>query len=260
MKYIPCKAFLLLSVLSPLALAQDVTEIDLSAYMQEQGIEETALGEDLASGADEPSTTPVQPVQAPADPSAEQQATSVEPSTQFYGVPAATDPMLTIAKQQQMLEQISTLAALMREIRDQGNDAAVLAMLEGTAAGHESLDLVRKVFDSWEVEEELGAQSVASPSAATPIAERAPIPAPAPVVVHDIVPVFAQVHSDFGTRDKAIVSIGGRRFIRLPGEYIDVDGRRILIDSIESSVDATGREIYTIWITENNKREALSWN
>jgi hypothetical protein len=260
MKYIPWTTVLVLSVLSPLALAQDVTEIDLSAYMQEQGIEDTALGEDLAGGSDEPSTTPVQPAQAPADRSAGQQDTSVEPSAQFYGVPAATDPMLTIAKQQQMLEQIGALAALMREIRDQGNDAAVLAMLEGTAAGHESLGLVRKVFDSWVVEEELDAQNGSSPSAAAPMTERAPIPAPTPVIVHDIVPVFAQVHSDFGTRDKAIVSIGGRRFIRLPGEHIDVDGRRILIDSIESSVDATGREIYTIWITENNRREALSWN
>lgn len=248
---------LLMFVLPPVTLTfaqSQVSEIDLSEYMAARGIESAPADQaeqtEAAQAVDGLVAAEVPTVDTQANPIPNQM-----PQTTLFHMPDQTDPMVSVTRQQQLLSEIGALATLMREIREQGNDEAVLAMLESATGSQENFELLRKVFDSLEVPE-----PPAAAQAATQIAPEAEqTPKPEPVVIHEIIPLFAQVHSDFGTRDKAIVSIGGRRFIRLPGEEIVVDGRRILIDAIESSINASGREIYTIWVMEDGKRTALEW-
>ncbi len=172
----------------------------------------------------------------------------------FFGMPPEKNQVFEFTEQQRLLELSNELAVMLRQIKQQGNEQVVLALIESITA--ETAHFFINAFDSIELESLRASPSplVAQPEAAESVTE---LPPP-PVVIHDIVPVFAQIESERGGTDKAIVAIDGRRFIRIPGETIAVDGRTILLESItQARVD--DRVVYTIWVVENGLRNSLTW-
>jgi len=258
----------LLGIKHGVAFAQ-VTEIDLSAYLLE-GQGEDVLAEEpdqlsleLPLPIDGAAARPEEPAGLPSVP--DLLSVPASPVSPLLGLPEATDPLLSITEQLQLLEQYGAVASLMREIRVMGNDEAVLSLLSALHDDPQTLALVRDAFETLDI---APVQVLAPIPAAVfspdtgeegPEPEE-PTPPPPPPVRHEIIPVFAQVASETGARDKVIVSIGGKRFIRLPSETIEVDGRRIVVDAINASVNATGAQVVTIWVVENGTRRALEWN
>lgn len=233
------------------------------------GIDSTATSEAPFVATDE-----VQPAQAPAAPVSGE-------DDRFFNIAHAPDPLLTISRQSQVLEQYNDVATLMRDIKKEGNDDAVLALLSALAGDQATLEVFKAVFDTIDVA--APAPSPAPRVAPSPTAQpqenpapvdlageapkpvevtppKPPVPVAPPAPRHPIVPVFAQTFSEQGGREKVIISVGGQRFIGLPGETIRVDGRRITIEGIVSKTGESGRETFTIYISENGVREALSWN
>lgn len=235
------------------AIAQP-TEIDLSAYTQTpvsdiERFEETSPVEDAEQA------PPVQ-AQSPVPALGVESTESLSP---FFGMPQAIDPYQKMEQQRLLLEQFGAVATLLREIKELGNDAAVLAMLEAHSGDAETAELFRALFETIKpTSTSFSSVIPAGAMQATTASAQSTIEPVRPRVVHPIVPVFAQVAGVAGTTEKVVVSIDGTRFIRLPGETIEHEGRRILVESIEAS-DAEGRNIISIWLIENDRRFQLTW-
>ncbi|MDP2129212.1 MAG: hypothetical protein Q8K97_17760 [Pseudohongiella sp.] len=239
------------------------TEIDLSRYLEtpEPGIQpvvETAP----AIVDDQAPTVDAAPLVALPDAATIGAPSVVEPATNyspFFGMPAEKDPYSEMERQRLLLEQFGEVATLLREIKELGNDAAVLAMLEAMSADKDATALFKALFE--EIEPVPVVQTAVVP---------VPVPAPAlvaasqpaepvrPKVVHPILPVFAQVRGASGSAEKVVVSIDGARYIRLPGETIEHEGRQILVESLEP-YHADGRDVISIWMVENGRRFQLTW-
>lgn len=213
-------------------------------------------------------------------------APSTPPAGSVFGVAQRVDPIHAINQQRQLLEQYNAVVELMREIKEQGNQQAVLAMLTALANDPEGLAILAKAFEEIEITPPeaaytpmpLPAQTRSAPAPVIPVTptnsgglnvinqvgqvDIEPPKPVAPVVTprQPIVPIFAQVQTEQGGRDKVIIAVGTRRFTKLPGETIEVDGRSILVESIEAEMHPTGRYTYMIHIIESGKREVLSWN
>lgn len=226
------------------------TEIDLSRYLDppESDIERFDESTSLADTEQQPQAQIESPVPAPV---------VVEPAANlspFFGMPQDTDPASEMEQQRLLLEQFGAVATLLREIKELGNEEAVLAMLEALSTDADTTELFRALFQT------IKTTPVVQASFAAPVlaAVSQPVEPVRPRVVHPIVPVFAQVGGASGTTEKVVVSIDGTRFIRLPGETIEHEGRRIVVESLEST-NSGGRDTISIWLIEDGRRFQLTW-
>ncbi|MBL4571568.1 MAG: hypothetical protein JKY40_10605 [Gammaproteobacteria bacterium] len=176
----------------------------------------------------------------------------------FFDVPQSGNVGMDLAVQQRLLEQSNELAKLLREIKEEGNEQAVLTLLASITGDESSVVFFQDAFDEVELLAAPMLPALTLTDNASAITPSVPV-VPVRRVVHEIIPVFAQVQSTDGGRNKVIVVIDGKRFIRLPGETIQYQGRSILIESISQNIE-NGREVYNIWIVENGSRNSLTWN
>lgn len=169
-----------------------------------------------------------------------------------FGIAHTPGTIYRLTRQRELLEASAKLATMLREIKGDGNEEAVLALL-ASMNEHESVAQFTAAFAGIDLLQPAAAEAtrVLSVEAEESIAH-------IPSERKSLVPVLAQTAGEDGSEERVVVMVGERRYSRVPGESIEFDGRVVLIDAIETIV-LNGNEVTTIWVMEDGKREALQW-
>lgn len=246
--------------------------------------------ESLADAQPPPSTSPAEPVIPEPGPDSPSPLVSPEPAPDGFepgastGLPLVTDPRVQIANDQVLISLAASLIESLSDVHDSGHGPAMISLLRasrpedtemhgrfatllsliGDARDESAAALAQEMYLRQIAEAQAAApdaQTDNTPAAAPPPAPppSAPAPAPEPRQEFDIIPVTAQVETEWGQTEKAIISINRTRHILWPGDTIDdPNGEPITLLRVEAE-GPENNPVNRIVIDHNGRTRRLAW-
>lgn len=236
-----------------------------------------------------PPAPSAEPTPSPAAPQFPEPAPAAgfEPGPAF-GLPLSADARIRIANDHALLTLAGSLIATMSEIQENGHGPALLSLIAASRPGdNETYTLFSNILSSINASQSATAQTLAAEMYQQYLEDEAgrqtpvrPAPAPAvdpatitiaPVVASpqpappalpvdvDIVPITAQVATDTGQTEKAIIAINGRREILWPGDTVnDPNGDPVTLLRIETE-GPENNPVYRVVINHAGATRRLAW-
>lgn len=229
--------------------------------------------------------TPVFPPSVPDNASVPEPVSSVGQPIDVgntLGLPLLTDPRVAIARDQSLLLLARDFIQTLNEIHENDHHQPLLALLRATHPDDTALyDTVYRLIGLLEMQSQTELDSFDSElTALEDLIRRAeniatldsentdsepitiipePVLSTPPRIVFDIVPVTAQVNTEWGQSEKAIIMINRRRHVLWPGDTIDdPNGDPVTLLRVESE-GPQQNPLHRVVVEHNGVEIALPW-